>query len=118
MGATTSVHRTIDAVWRMESAKVIAALARYTRDVGLAEEMAQDALVAALEQWPAEARAAMLEEAGPTFLAVDFRLLGDPWVDSMRQLMPVYSWTVRSAGQRETGQVHADALIWEGDGRP
>ncbi|MET9626907.1 RNA polymerase sigma factor [Lentzea sp. NPDC006480] len=52
MGATTSVHRTIDAVWRMESAKVIAALARYTRDVGLAEEMAQDALVAALEQWP------------------------------------------------------------------
>ncbi len=54
MGATTSVHRTIDAVWRMESAKVIAALARYVRDVGLAEEMAQDALVAALEQWPAE----------------------------------------------------------------
>lgn len=54
MGATTSVHRTIDAVWRMESAKVIAALARYTRDVGLAEEMAQDALVAALEQWPAD----------------------------------------------------------------
>ncbi|SER05835.1 RNA polymerase, sigma subunit, ECF family [Lentzea xinjiangensis] len=53
MGAT-SVHRTIDAVWRMESAKVIAALARYTRDVGLAEEMAQDALVAALEQWPVE----------------------------------------------------------------
>jgi RNA polymerase sigma factor (sigma-70 family) len=48
------VHRTIDAVWRMESAKVIAALARYTRDVGLAEEMAQDALVAALEQWPEE----------------------------------------------------------------
>ncbi|MGZ3145497.1 RNA polymerase sigma factor [Lentzea chajnantorensis] len=54
MGATTSVHRTIDAVWRMESAKVIAALARYVRDVGLAEEMAQDALVAALEQWPVE----------------------------------------------------------------
>ncbi len=54
MGATTSVHRTIDAVWRMESAKVIAALARFTRDVGLAEEMAQDALVAALEQWPGE----------------------------------------------------------------
>ena len=48
------MHRTIDAVWRMESAKVIAALARYVRDVGLAEEMAQDALVAALEQWPEE----------------------------------------------------------------
>ncbi|MDB5291720.1 MAG: polymerase subunit sigma-24 [Phycisphaerales bacterium] len=46
-------HRTIDAVWRIESAKLIAALARMVRDVGLAEELAQDALVAALEQWPA-----------------------------------------------------------------
>ncbi|MEO5686977.1 MAG: RNA polymerase sigma factor [Burkholderiaceae bacterium] len=46
------VHRTIDAVWRMESARIIGALARRLRDVGLAEEMAQDALVAALEHWP------------------------------------------------------------------
>ena len=46
------VQRTIDAVWRIESAKLIAALARLTRDVGLAEELAQDALVTALEQWP------------------------------------------------------------------
>ena len=46
-------HAAIDAVWRMESAKVIAGLARIVRDVGLAEELAQDALVAALEQWPA-----------------------------------------------------------------
>ena len=45
-------HRTIDAVWRIESAKIIGALARIVRDVGLAEELAQDALVAALEQWP------------------------------------------------------------------
>ena len=45
-------HAAIDAVWRMESAKVIASLARITRDVGLAEELAQDALLAALEQWP------------------------------------------------------------------
>ena len=42
----------VEAVWRIESAKVIAALARMVRDVGLAEELAQDALVAALEQWP------------------------------------------------------------------
>ena len=48
----TDVQRTIDAVWRIESAKLIAALARLTRDVGLAEELAQDALVTALEQWP------------------------------------------------------------------
>ena len=47
----TDVHRTIDAVWRIESAKIIATLARMVRDVGLAEELAQDALVAALEQW-------------------------------------------------------------------
>jgi RNA polymerase sigma factor (sigma-70 family) len=46
------LSRTIDAVWRMESAQVIAALARMVRDVGLAEELAQDALVAALAQWP------------------------------------------------------------------
>jgi RNA polymerase sigma factor (sigma-70 family) len=45
-------HRAIDAVWRIESARLIAALARMVRDVGLAEELAQDALVAALERWP------------------------------------------------------------------
>src|SRR5436190_6764213 len=48
----TDAHRTIDAVWRIEQAKLIAGLARMVRDVGLAEELAQDALVAALEQWP------------------------------------------------------------------
>jgi RNA polymerase sigma factor (sigma-70 family) len=48
----TDTHRTIDAVWRIESARLIAGLARIVRDIGLAEELAQDALVAALEQWP------------------------------------------------------------------
>jgi RNA polymerase sigma factor (sigma-70 family) len=48
----TDTHRTIDAIWRIESAKIIAGLARIVRDVGLAEELAQDALVAALQQWP------------------------------------------------------------------
>ncbi|WP_354642028.1 sigma-70 family RNA polymerase sigma factor [Kitasatospora camelliae] len=47
------VHRTIDAVWKLESARIVAGLTRMVRDVGLAEELAQDALVAALEQWPA-----------------------------------------------------------------
>ena len=47
------IHRTIDAVWRIESAKIIASLTRITRDVGVSEELAQDALVAALEQWSA-----------------------------------------------------------------
>ncbi|HVR70346.1 MAG TPA: sigma-70 family RNA polymerase sigma factor [Vicinamibacteria bacterium] len=48
----TDTHRAIDAVWRIESARIIAGLARIVRDVGLAEELAQDALVAALERWP------------------------------------------------------------------
>jgi RNA polymerase sigma-70 factor (ECF subfamily) len=49
---TPDAHRTIDAIWRIEQAKLIAGLARIVRDVGLAEELAQDALVAALERWP------------------------------------------------------------------
>jgi RNA polymerase sigma factor (sigma-70 family) len=49
----SETHRAIHAVWSIESARVIATLARIVRDVGLAEELAQDALVAALEQWPA-----------------------------------------------------------------
>ncbi|RTQ35327.1 RNA polymerase sigma factor [Variovorax gossypii] len=48
---TAAIHRTIEAVWRIESAKIIATVARMVRDVGLAEELAQDALVSALEQW-------------------------------------------------------------------
>jgi RNA polymerase sigma factor (sigma-70 family) len=52
--ATETTHRTVDAVWRIESARVVAGVARIVRDVGLAEELAQDALVSALEQWPTE----------------------------------------------------------------
>jgi RNA polymerase sigma factor (sigma-70 family) len=48
----TDAHRAIDAVWRIEAARLIAGLTRIVRDVGLAEDLAQDALVAALEQWP------------------------------------------------------------------
>ncbi|MET8678986.1 RNA polymerase sigma factor [Streptomyces sp. NPDC004647] len=48
----SDTHRAIDAVWRIESARLIAGLARMVRDIGLAEDLAQDALVAALEQWP------------------------------------------------------------------
>jgi RNA polymerase sigma factor (sigma-70 family) len=48
----SATHQAIDAVWRIESARLIAGLTRLVRDVGLAEDLAQDALVAALEQWP------------------------------------------------------------------
>jgi predicted RNA polymerase sigma factor len=50
--SATDLHRTIEAVWRIESARVIAGLTRLTRDVGLAEDLAQEALAAALEQGP------------------------------------------------------------------
>ena len=49
---TPEIQRAIDAVWRIESARLIAGLARIVRDVGVAEELAQDALVVALERWP------------------------------------------------------------------
>ena len=48
----TDIHKTIEAVWKIESTRLIAAIARVTRDIGIAEELAQDALVTALEQWP------------------------------------------------------------------
>jgi len=52
VSAASEIHRAIDAVWRIESARLIAGLARIVRDVGLAQDLAQDALVAALERWP------------------------------------------------------------------
>jgi len=50
----SDIHRTIEAVWKIESTRLIAGIARVTRDIGIAEELAQDALIAALEQWPEE----------------------------------------------------------------
>jgi RNA polymerase sigma-70 factor, ECF subfamily len=62
----TDTHRAIEAVWRIESARLIAGLTRRVRDVGLAEELAQDALVAALEQWP---RSGVPENPGAWLMA-------------------------------------------------
>ena len=56
MSAETPTHRTIRAVWSFEAAQIIARVTRMVRDVGLAEELAQDALVAALERWPDDRR--------------------------------------------------------------
>jgi RNA polymerase sigma-70 factor (ECF subfamily) len=50
--SSADTHRAIDAVWRIESARLIAGLTRIVKDISLAEELAQDALVAALERWP------------------------------------------------------------------
>ena len=61
-----ATHRAVEAVWRIESARLIAGLARLVRDVGLAEELAQDALVIALEQWP---RTGVPDDPGPWLMA-------------------------------------------------
>jgi len=57
-------------------------------------------------------------KASPHFLAVDRGAVARPWVAKQRSKRWIYSWTIRSAGDRETAEIHADALIWEGDGRP
>jgi glycerophosphoryl diester phosphodiesterase len=56
--------------------------------------------------------------AAPQFLAVDRQTLGRTWVARERYRRWVYSWTVRTSAERKTAEIHADALIWEGDGRP
>jgi len=63
-------------------------------------------------------RAFALWLAAPDFVAVDVQALGKPWVGRVRRRVPVYSWTVRSREQLATARVHADAPIWEADGRP
>lgn len=66
---------------------------------------------------PIRRRAAMLL-ADPHFIAVERAAVAKPWVAATRDRMPVYSWTIRGSQQRLQAQVHADALIWEADGRP
>jgi glycerophosphoryl diester phosphodiesterase len=56
--------------------------------------------------------------ADPDFLAIERTALAKPWVARARRRMPVYTWTIRSRVERAQAQVHADALIWETDGRP
>ena len=87
----TDTHRAIDAVWRIESARLIAGLARIVRDVGLAEELAQDALVAALEQWPASG---VPDHPGAWLMAVAKRR----WIDQLRRR------TVLQRKQEELGR--------------
>jgi hypothetical protein len=67
---------------------------------------------------PAMRRRIALWLADPQFVAVQRTSLGKVWAERLRRRMPVYSWTIRSAEQRTQAAVHADALIWEGDGRP
>ncbi len=74
----TGAARRVEAVWRIEAARVIGSLARQVRDVGLAEDLAQDALVAALEQWPVDG---VPDNPGAWLVSVARRR----WIDSVRR---------------------------------
>ena len=118
-----------DDIWRWSPA-LKSALAGYDGPIGI---MSFDARIVRLiktnlpqvrrglvvrDRLPAWKRALALWLADPQFLAFDVAALGKAWVANLRRRMPVYSWTVRSVEQRRQAAVHADAAIWEGDGRP
>jgi len=67
---------------------------------------------------PLVQRRAAMWLADPQFLSVERPALGKPWVRRARARLPVHSWTIRTAGECAQAAVHADALIWEDDGRP
>jgi glycerophosphoryl diester phosphodiesterase len=67
---------------------------------------------------PAFKRRVALWLADPDFIAVERTALGKPWAANLRERIPVYSWTISTAEQRAQAEVHADALIWEANGRP
>ena len=56
--------------------------------------------------------------ADPQFLALEQPVLSQQWVSKARRRVPIYAWTIRTAAERAQAEVHADVLIWEGDGRP
>jgi glycerophosphoryl diester phosphodiesterase len=70
------------------------------------------------DSWLPVRRNLALALADPHFIAVERTALGKSWVDRERVQRPVYSWTIKGPQQRAQAQVHADALIWEADGRP
>jgi RNA polymerase sigma factor (sigma-70 family) len=102
--ATDPTHRAVDAVWRIESARLIAGLARLVRDVGLAEELAQDALVIALEQWP---NTGVPDDPGPWLMATAKHRA----IDLLRR-RGRYATKLNLLGRDvEIGQEHAEAEL-------
>ena len=102
----TDIQRTIEAVWRIESARLIAALARLMRDVGAAEELAQDALVAALEQWP---RSGLPDNPGAWLMAA----ARNRAIDQLRRRTMADQKHVQLGYEMEVGM--GDFLDTEGD---
>ena len=102
MAPLEATHRAIDAVWRIESARLIAGLARMVRDVGLAEELAQDALVAALEHWPEDG---VPDNPGAWLMATAKHRA----IDRLRQRRAASSASTRSsAHELEALQAHVE----------
>jgi RNA polymerase sigma factor (sigma-70 family) len=104
---STPTHRAIDTVWRMESAKIIAGLTRILRDVGLAEEVAQDALVAALEQWP---ESGVPDNPGAWLMAAAKNRAIDAW-RRKKLLERKHQELGRELEARETAMPDLDAAI-------
>jgi RNA polymerase sigma factor (sigma-70 family) len=103
----TDTRSTLAAIWRIESARIVAVLARMTRDVGLAEELAQDALVVALEQWPT---AGVPQEPGAWLMATAKHRA----IDAVRR-RATYDRKLQQVGRdvessQPTGEVDLDAL--------
>jgi len=113
--AAAETHRTIDAVWRMESARIIGCLARMVRDVGLAEELAQDALVVALEKWPVSG---VPDKPGAWLMAVAKRRAMD-WLRRSKRLERKHEELGRTLElQKETAATDFDAAIADAEDNP
>jgi RNA polymerase sigma factor (sigma-70 family) len=98
------IQRTIDAVWRIEAARLIAGLARIVRDVGLAEDLAQDALVAALEQWP---ESGVPDKPGAWLMAVAKRRA----IDTLRR-RPMVDRTHEALGRERDARSEEDMIAF------
>jgi glycerophosphoryl diester phosphodiesterase len=116
-------------IWRWASA-LAAELAGYSGPVGV---MSFDPRISRLlktnmpdvrrglvirDSLPTWRRTLAIGLADPQFIAVDKKALGKSWLARARRRIPVYGWTIRSPAERAQASVHADALIWEADGRP
>ena len=115
--ATSDIHRTIDAVWRIESAKLIGSLARIVRDVGLAEDLAQDALVIALERMRsrgrARARVAVRSDAGATEVVAPVEL---PELQrELQQILDIQLNDRRDAWDMQSDGTYIQRMPGEGD---
>jgi RNA polymerase sigma factor (sigma-70 family) len=111
------IHKTIEAVWKIESTRLIAAIARVTRDIGIAEELAQDALVTALEQWPEEG---IPENPGAWLMkaakrrAIDSLRRGRMLIQKHKEIARELEWQQQQLGdalERSMDQVNDDDIL-------